>query len=210
MAHDYKNRCWGCHHYGGIFKGGCENGITIFEIGHRGVFASGGCSDFQADYAAACRTCYYHTSKDRYTCSVYNISKAFLGSYFPGADGYCSSFAQRESCHDVEKKSGCFVTTAVYEILGKDDNCYELEVLRKFRDTKLLTDEDLKDLVHQYYEISPRLVNIIKSHPSQKEFSQYLLNHYIQNIIVAIESDKDMEAISLYQEMLVFIESQTR
>lgn len=205
MGYYYKNRCWGCHHYGGIFKGGCENGITICEIGHRGVFASGGCSDFQADYAAACRTCYYHTSKDRYTCSVYDISKAFLSSDFPGADGYCSSFAQRESCPDVEKKGGCFVTTTVCEILGKDDNCYELEILRKFRDTKLLADDSLKNLVYQYYEISPEFVGIIKRHPTKDKFAKYLMDEYIQNIIIFIQAGRDIEAIELYQKMLARI-----
>lgn len=207
MGYCYKDRCWGCHHYGGLFSGCCETSITICEIGHRNVFASTGCSDFQADYSAVCRKCYYHSSKDGYTCSVYNLSKRFLSDDFLGANGYCPSFAQLEYCPpDVEKKSGCFVTTAVCEILGKNDKCYELEVLRKFRDTKLLINDDLKDLVYQYYEISPRLVKIIENHPLRRGFSQYLLNNHIRNIVMSIEAGKDLEAIWSYQKMLAFID----
>lgn len=203
----YKDRCFGCHHYGGIAGGSFENSIAICEIGHKGVRASSGCSDFQADHAARCSKCYYHSSKDRYTCSIYNLSKSYLSNDFLGHDGYCPSFAQREFYGNTEKKSGCFVTTAVCEILGKDDKCYELEVLRKFRDTRLLTNDNLKVLVYQYYEISPRFVSIIKNHSDREKFAQNVLENHIQSIILAIEAGKDLEAVEKYKNMLTFIES---
>ena len=105
----------------------------------------------------------------------------------------------------MEKKRGCFVTTTVCEILGKDDNCYELEILRKFRDTKLLADDSLKNLVYQYYEISPEFVGIIKRHPTKDKFAKYLMDEYIQNIIIFIQAGRDIEAIELYQKMLARI-----
>lgn len=125
-----------------------------------------------------------------------------------------------EACHGIGKelvfleeeyiKPGCFVTTAVCEILGKDDKCYELETLREFRDQKLLKDKYLENLVYEYYDISPKFVSIISQHPKKEEFSEYLFNNHIQKIVFSIENSADNEAVELYQKMLQNIEKKAK
>jgi len=103
-------------------------------------------------------------------------------------------------------KNGSFVTTAICDILGKDDKCFELETLRKFRDNELLSNRELKKLVFEYYEISPELVNKIINHEDKYHFAQNLLNEHINIIIQTINQGDKFLAIKLYQEMLVTIE----
>ncbi len=102
-------------------------------------------------------------------------------------------------------KSGCFVTTAVCEILGKDDNCYELETLRNFRDNELLSDDNLKELVYKYYAMSPKLISIIEKQSNKKEFSQFIFSRHIELIVKQIDNNNFTEAISLYKKMIEII-----
>lgn len=44
---------------------------------------------------------------------------------------------------------------------GRPNDCYELQILRRFRDEHLLaTDEGIR-LVEEYYDIAPRLVPLL-------------------------------------------------
>jgi hypothetical protein len=192
-----KNRCYGCKYFAGAR--GC---IVQCDKGYTGVFLRDGCSDFTPDITASCggglAGCFYNqngrTSSD-INCSIHGFLKY--------SKEYCYDFAAREEddC-ESKKKSGCFVTTAVCDILGKNDNCFELETLRKFRDEKLLPDENLKHLVFDYYEMSPKLVKKIMNSSKRYELAQYLLNEYINVIIKKIENQEKIEAINLYKQMV--------
>jgi hypothetical protein len=39
--------------------------------------------------------------------------------------------------------------------MGRPDDCYELQTLRRFRDQHLLATEEGRALVHHYYEVAP-------------------------------------------------------
>ncbi|GHU54664.1 hypothetical protein FACS1894132_09650 [Clostridia bacterium] len=58
-------------------------------------------------------------------------------------------------------KSGCYITTAVCTSLEKPDDCYELTLLRNFRDTFLKNQPDGETLIKPYYEDAPRIVDKI-------------------------------------------------
>ena len=45
------------------------------------------------------------------------------------------------------RDNNCFITTACVKYYGLKDNCYQLEILRKFRDGYLLKSDSNKDLV---------------------------------------------------------------
>ncbi len=59
------------------------------------------------------------------------------------------------------EKEGCFVSTLVFNYLGKDDNCQELNTLRKFRDEYLLASSEGRVMVESYYRLAPSLMIII-------------------------------------------------
>ena len=71
---------------------------------------------------------------------------------------------EKKPAQKKKKKSGnCYISTAICTSLGKDDDCYELNLLRKFRDDVLLKSSIGSKLVESYYDCAPTLVNQINS-----------------------------------------------
>ena len=62
---------------------------------------------------------------------------------------------------DNPQKSGCYIATAVY---GSYD-CPEVRVLRRWRDSALMTTASGRAVVRLYYAVSPRIVRLLDGHP---------------------------------------------
>jgi hypothetical protein len=67
----------------------------------------------------------------------------------------------------VQQKTGCYITTAACEHLGKPDGCYELTALRHFRDMWLRLQPGGEELVRGYYEAAPRIVGRLGKSPDR-------------------------------------------
>jgi hypothetical protein len=195
-----KNRCYGCENfdgYDGAYKG--NNTLVQCDLGKRGVLISKGCSNYTPDSLATCKAmsvCYYNKKK-----SFSDIECTIHGNVGENRK-YCRDHAALDDDFKPAKKGGCFVTTAVCEILGKDDNCSELETMRNFRDGVLLRDNSLKNIVSEYYEVSPEIARNLKKMNNKEEFSRYLLERHISIIIKEIEISNNDKAIELYKIML--------
>ena len=101
-----------------------------------------------------------------------------------------------------QNKSFCFLTTAVCEILGKPDDCYELSILRNFRDKVLLKTKKEQALVENYYEIAPEIAGKMYAAPNRQALASHLYNNYLIRIITEIEARNYKLAISLYRNMV--------
>ena len=55
----------------------------------------------------------------------------------------------------------CYITTAVCASLGKPDDCYELNLMRRYRDEYLVNQKGGEEIVAEYYDIAPTIVNRI-------------------------------------------------
>ena len=53
---------------------------------------------------------------------------------------------------------GCYITTACVHAKGLSDNCYELQILRMYRDTWLINQKEGKALIGEYYRIAPIII----------------------------------------------------
>ncbi len=87
-----------------------------------------------------------------------------------------------------EKSSGtgnCFLTSACLEHFKEqyDDNCYELKVLRWFRDN-FVSNEDIE----QYYKYAPTIVSIINSDDNASYIYDYIYDTIVLDCIEAIEN----------------------
>lgn len=60
--------------------------------------------------------------------------------------------------HVESQKGNCFLTTACAQAAGLPDDCYELTVLREFRDTYVRGLDGGEALIQEYYELSPQIV----------------------------------------------------
>ncbi|MEM9157547.1 MAG: CFI-box-CTERM domain-containing protein [Verrucomicrobiota bacterium] len=59
----------------------------------------------------------------------------------------------------------CYLTTATVHTIGLADDCWELQTLRKFRDTRLAATESGKATIAEYYQIAPEIVSKINRRP---------------------------------------------
>ena len=96
----------------------------------------------------------------------------------------------------------CYITTAVCESLGRADDCYELNLLRNYRDTYLSSREGGKQIVEEYYDIAPTIVNRIRRQENASEVFQGIWNDYLQPCVKMIEQDQMDRCQKCYTDMV--------
>lgn len=98
---------------------------------------------------------------------------------------------------------GCFVTTAVCEHLGKADDCYELTMLRYFRDSWLAKQSDGRELIQIYYKHAPSIVDAMKVSNDFSKECDIILENCILPCVRLIEEEKYEDCKRLYTKMIV-------
>lgn len=96
----------------------------------------------------------------------------------------------------------CYITSAVCQSLQKPDDCYELMLLREYRDTYLLQTEDGKELIREYYNIAPTIVKRINKESTSEEIYRKIWDAYLMPCIRLIEEGKQDACKTLYTEMV--------
>lgn len=123
---------------------------------------------------------------------------------------YCSYYRQvydpYDGCTDHfvarygSTGGGCFLTTACVEAKGLPDDCYELTVFRKFRDTYLKsTAEGSKD-VRTYYRVAPRIVDAINQEPNALAWYEEIYCELITPVLCLIENERYEDAWQNYRQ----------
>ena len=99
----------------------------------------------------------------------------------------------------------CFLTTACMRHFRKkfDDNCYELTVLRWFRDNFVL-----KEDIEHYYEIAPTIVEIINKDEESDIIYDYIYDNIIDYCIEQIEQGNYVQAYNRYKNSILTFEEQ--
>ena len=116
-----------------------------------------------------------------------------------------SSFQITEK-EDEEKSTTdckCFLTTACMRYFEDkfDDNCYELRVLRWFRDN-FVTKEDIM----HYYETAPIIVSSIDSLPNSNIIYDYIYDNVVETCVNAIEKGYYSLAYNIYKSSILYFE----
>lgn len=102
----------------------------------------------------------------------------------------------------------CFITTAVCRTMGKPDDCYELTVLRGYRDNYLLSRENGRGLVQDYYNVAPTIVKRINRQPDADKIYQSIWKEYLCPCIQMIESGRQEACREKYSEMVRKLEKE--
>ena len=109
---------------------------------------------------------------------------------------------------DGEKTSTdcrCYLTTACMRNLREnfDDNCYELTVLRWFRDN-FVSNEDIE----HYYKVAPIIVETIENENeiSAKSIYNYIYNNVVSYCVTQIEQKNYSEAYARYKDSVLILE----
>lgn len=123
-------------------------------------------------------------------------------------DRWEESFGQRIQAADYEsilagfKHKLCFVTTAVCGGLRKPQDCWEIMLMKRYRDEYLLNLEEGEEMIREYYDIAPTIVKRIDKEASPEEKYQYLWNTYISKCVDLAENNENEACLSLYETMM--------
>lgn len=93
----------------------------------------------------------------------------------------------------------CFITTAICGIQNKPDDCDELTILRKYRDTWLA--ENYPESIKQYYDEAPKIVSALKAREDAPVIFNGLYRHYLVPAIEFIQADRHEDAYQVYRNM---------
>ena len=157
-----------------------------------------------------CAACTYMGENADYDGKYYCERK---GERRYASDAKCYSFCEaysrstysRENMYENSRQhqsgGGCYLTTAMCNILGYQDNNYYLETLRNFRDTVLQQDFKYIPLLLSYDVIGPQIAYELEKDENKVEIATNLFNKFITASVTAIENNKVNDAVNIYIAM---------
>lgn len=100
---------------------------------------------------------------------------------------------------------GCYLTSACMKYFQDkfDDNCYELTVLRWFRDN-FVSKEDIE----HYYEVAPIIVEAINKEKKSDVIYNYIYDNIVDYCVDQIEQGNYDNAYSRYKNSVLILEEQ--
>ncbi len=138
-----------------------------------------------------------------YFCTLFSDKSGDDVSVNPYAT--CNYFRKRITMKDsgyTGGSSGCFLTSACVDYLGKEDDCFELTTLREFRDNKMSITKSGVQLINEYYNIAPKIVELIDKSPIKDVYYKYIYGE-IQRCLDFISKGQDDKTIETYKQMVL-------
>lgn len=99
-------------------------------------------------------------------------------------------------------KKFCYITTAVCETFHKPDDCYELTLLRGYRDDYLARQPEGEKLIKAYYDMAPTIVKHISQREDAAQIYAGIWEQYLSPCISMIEAGDSKGCQELYIEMV--------
>jgi hypothetical protein len=103
----------------------------------------------------------------------------------------------------------CMLSSAAIEFKGMEDNCNELELLRKFRDEYMLHLPDGLKLIEEYYDLSDTIMEKVEGTPQESIFQQRIYDQLILPSIKLIREEKMQEAFTYYRQYVINLYEET-
>ena len=97
---------------------------------------------------------------------------------------------------------GCFLTTACVEARNLPDDCYELETLREFRDGYVRSLPAGDEVIENYYDIAPRIIEKINASLDSSEVFEFLYERLVRRSVQLIESGRKHRAFENYRSIV--------
>lgn len=102
---------------------------------------------------------------------------------------------------------GCYITTAVCRKEKKPDDCYELLMFRKFRDSWLMRQPDGRQLIKKYYLLAPKIVELIDKSQDRDKIYDKINENYLAPCLESIEKGELENCKKRYLEMVSWLAS---
>lgn len=130
------------------------------------------------------------------------LSDAIVGEWNKQISKFAIKNTTYEEINGGFKNRLCYITTAVCESLGKPDDCYELEVLRNYRDDFLIGENAGRDIVQEYYNVAPTIVKRINKRDDARDIYIGIWSEYLVPCIQLIEAKKLYDCKEVYSNMV--------
>lgn len=131
--------------------------------------------------------------------SVYHLahSDAENTAYDKGRSG-----EQLDGDKGSNNEGGCFLTTACTMALDLPDDCDELTTLRRFRDNYMLTFEEGRAEVKEYYAVAPEVVKAISARPNALAIYRRIFDEIVSPCVKLIKQGRLELARTTYKKAL--------
>lgn len=147
-------------------------------------------------------------------CDFLEWQGGLFGSYYCTKDDksvdkytvntYCDNSLRYRDCPIYKKSSssgGCYLTTAMCNVLGCEDNCETLETLRNFRDDYMKKTPECLPLLEDYDLVGPKISQKIDEDENKTRTANIMLTEYINPAINCIKNKLYDSAIEIYKDM---------
>ncbi len=118
------------------------------------------------------------------------------------------SIAEFDTIESGFHRKFCYITTAVCRSTGGGDNCYELSLLRRYRDGYLSSLEGGADLIRRYYDVAPSIVKHIDEREDAGRVYEGIYQDWISPCIRMIEEGRNEECCQTYEQMVETLRDQ--
>ena len=167
------------------------------------------------------RKCYVGKNGDEFHSTPYSNGKGYKYDYYNtspyGNKPHDSTHVKSDNAENWNRTdndrtngtqtkssgSGCYLTSACmrHYLTNFDDNCYELTVLRWFRDN-FVSEEDIK----HYYKTAPMIVEAIEQEEHKDIIYNYIYDNIVDACVEAIENGNYEFAYNRYKESILSLE----
>jgi len=96
----------------------------------------------------------------------------------------------------------CYITTAVCENTGRGDDCYEMTLLRDYRDNYLARQENGARMITAYYDVAPSIVKHINRREDAEQIYEGIWENHIRPCIELIEQGEKEACALRYSQMV--------
>ena len=96
-------------------------------------------------------------------------------------------------------EGGCYLTTACVVSKGLPDDCDELQTLRIFRDSYLISLDNGKEQVEEYYHMAPSVVSAINKGKNSSEIWSLVYDELVAPCVQMIKSGQNDSAYNHYR-----------
>lgn len=101
---------------------------------------------------------------------------------------------------------GCFLTTATCDGIGLTDDCWELQMLRSFRDKYMMKSEIGKRQVAEYYKLAPSIVERIRCHNNTHLIYLIMYWRFILPSAILIKLGNNEKARNRYSKLIEWVQ----
>ncbi len=135
--------------------------------------------------------------------SHYNSSENYNNGEDPDFSRQESNKSANPTTGEIQEKGGCYLTSACMQHFQAnfDDDCYELRVLRWFRDN-FVSQED----IDHYYDIAPHIVEAINSEEHFEIIYDYIYDTIVDYCVEQIVNGNYEEAYKRYKNSILELE----